>query len=182
MNRNGILETLLGDARRDRLFQLLFWGIVATFAVMVMSAWLQVISRYFLNFPMGWTEELARVMMFWFAYLSIGALVRRRRLMVVDAFVSAMRPRLRQGVSGVNSLVAAAALAWLGVLSIDLMVLAEGQTSTALHIPYSLIYLSLPVGLAGGVVYLVAVAIVDLRAALRPSGSDGGGAARQAND
>lgn len=168
------LGTLLGDGRRDPLFLILFWGVVATFATMVVSAWLQVISRYFIHYPLGWTEELARVMMFWFAYLSVGLLVRRRRLMVVDAFVAQMPSRLRLVVSGANSLVGAATLAWLAYLSIDLVELAAGQTSTALHIPYGLIYVSLPIGLAGAVIYLLAVGIADTRRALKAADDDSG--------
>lgn len=181
MSESGILAALLGDARRDGLFRVLFWGIVVTFGLMVLSAWLQVISRYFFSYPLGWTEELARVSMFWFAYLSIGVLVRRRRLMMVDAFVVLMRPRLRLTVATINSFLAAAALLWLGILSVELMGVASGQSSPALQIPYALIYLSLPVGLAGGFVYMVAVGITDLRRVLRPEPS-GGTEGRQAND
>jgi TRAP-type C4-dicarboxylate transport system permease small subunit len=162
------------------LFVGLFWGVVVTFSVMVVSAWLQVVSRYFAKFPLGWTEELSRVMMFWFTYLSVGALIRRRRLMMVDAFVGHLRPRLRLTISGVNSLIAAAALVWLGWLSIDLMAVASGQRSTALQIPYSLIYLSLPLGLAGAVLYLLAVGVADLKQALSSASVDR--FERQAND
>ena len=55
------------------------------------------------------------MMMFWFTYLSVGALVRRRRLMVVDAFVGQLRPRPRVAISGLTSLFAAVALIWLCV-------------------------------------------------------------------
>ncbi len=162
----AMLNALLGDSRRDRLFVVLFWGTVATFAVMVVCAWLQVISRYVFNFPLGWTEELARVMMFWFTFLAIGALVRRRRLMMVDAFVVMMPPRGRILLSGIMHVLSALCLVWLLVLSIQLMELASGQKSTALELPYAYIYLSLPVGLAGAVIYLAAVGIFDLRRAI----------------
>jgi TRAP-type C4-dicarboxylate transport system permease small subunit len=175
----AIYETLLGESRRDRLFAALFWGTVATFTIMVICAWLQVLSRYVFNFPLGWTEELARVMMFWFTFLATGALVRRRRLMMVDAFVSMLPSRGRILLSGVMHLFSALCLGWLLVLSIQLMELASGQKSTALEIPYAYIYLSLPVGLAGAVVYLVAIGIADLRKA---AAGDTGGDKRQIRD
>lgn len=182
MSVSRVMVVLLGDSRNDRLYIALFWGIVVTFTAMVIAAWLQVISRYLVSFPLGWTEELARVMMFWFAYLSIGALVRWRRLMMVDAFVTLMRPRWRIGINGVNAIIAAAALAWLGFLGVELMGVASGQTSPALQIPYSLIYLSLPIGLGGAVLYLVAIGIADLRRAMNPSDPDAYTTGRQAND
>ena len=65
--------------QNDPLFRILRWGVIVTFMVMVMAALLQVISRYFFGYPLGWTGELAQIMMIWFAFLSVAVLVRRRR-------------------------------------------------------------------------------------------------------
>lgn len=176
---NRILDSFLGDARRDILFRFLFWGTVATFSVMVACAWLQVISRYFFNMPLGWTDEMSLIMMFWFAFLSIGVLARRRRLMMVDAFVVFLPRRGRLILSAIVQLGSAACLAWVAFLCVRLMELAEGQLSTAMKIPYSLIYLSLPIGLAGAVVYLAAVGIADLRLAISVGPGETGRAKRQ---
>ena len=155
------------DETREPLFRLLFWGTVIAFGVMVVAAWLQVISRYFFNYPLGWTGELAQIMMFWFTFLAVGTLVRKRRLMKVDAFIIQFPRRAQLFISAVVNLASAVFLSWLWYLSLRLMELASRQISTALHIPYKYIYLSLAVGLAGAVVYFVAIAIADLRLACR---------------
>ncbi len=168
---SAMVNRLVGDSGRDRVFLVLFWGTVASFGVMVVCAWTQVISRYFFGYSLGWTEELAQIMMFWFTYLSVGVLIRRRRLMKVDAFTVNIPARPRTFLSAAIHLASAIFLAWLGYLSIRLMDLASSQISTALKIPYEYIYLSLPIGLLGAVIYCLAIAIGDFRAGLGPRDS-----------
>ena len=52
----------MSDEQSDLLFKMFRWGIIVTFIIMVIAALLQVISRYFFNYPLGWTGELAQIM------------------------------------------------------------------------------------------------------------------------
>ena len=155
-----------GRARPDYLFLASKWIVVVTFIVMILSAWAQVIFRYFIQYPLGWTGELCRIMMFWAAFMSVGILVMKRGMMRVDAFVT-MMPEKWQAITSVAVHLAQAGLfSWLIWYSIGLIELTAGQTSTALQVPYAYIYLSLPVGLAVGVIYSIIIAWKDLQGLL----------------
>ena len=151
----------ISEERKDPLFLFFRWGIIITFMVMVVAALLQVISRYFFNYPLGWTGELAQIMMIWFAFLTVPILARRRRLMRVDALLIQLSPYWRTCVNGVINLLSAMCIGWMAYLSVRLMNLAGSQVSTALKIPYPYIYLSITLGLSGATIYFIYCGISD---------------------
>lgn len=157
-----------GPARALALLnRLVAFVIILAFLAMVSSAWLQVISRYFFGYSLGWTEEVAQISLFWVTFMTAAHLAAGRRLMKVDAFLVLAPPRLRLALSALMQLIAALGFAYLAWLGIRLMGLAANQTSTALKIPYSAIYLSLPAGVGILVLHLVIHAVHDARYALR---------------
>ena len=149
--------------KKGVLYQAVRWIVIISFIVMVVSAWLQVISRYIIQYPLGWTGELSRIMLFWFTFMSIGALVFQRSMMRVDAFVSAVPAWLQTLLSIVVHVVQSLFFVWLIYLSMRLVILAKDQVSTALRIPYSYIYFSLPLGLAIGGFYSLKLAWKDMK-------------------
>lgn len=154
----------ISEERKDPLFLFFRWGIIITFMVMVVAALLQVISRYFFNYPLGWTGELAQIMMIWFAFLTVPILVRRQRLMRVDALLIQLSPYWRCCINGVINLLSAMCIGWMAYLSIRLMDLAGSQVSTALKIPYPYIYLSITLGFSGATIYFIYCGIKDFLA------------------
>ncbi|MCB2054674.1 MAG: TRAP transporter small permease [Geminicoccaceae bacterium] len=122
--------------------------VVTAFAVMVAAAILQVISRYVFNSPLGWTEELAKLLMVWWTFLAVGILALEGRLLGIDAVLLALPARpanilvfLAQALSAIFTL-------WLAWLGVRLVMLAGNQITPALDIPYAFVYLALPAGLA----------------------------------
>lgn len=169
------------EEKNDFLLKIFRWGIIITFIIMVIAALLQVISRYFFNYPLGWTGELAQIMMIWFAFLTVPVLVRRRRLMRVDALLIQLSPYWRNCANGIVNLFSAACLGWVAILSIRLMELAGKQVSTALKIPYSYIYLSFTVGLFGAAIYFLICATLDF-SIMRTAGAETDIIQRQIDD
>ena len=142
--------------------------IVGAFALMVIAAIAQVVSRYVFDSPLGWTEELAKLLMVWWTFMAVGVLAFRGRLLGIDALLMAVRPgpaHLILAFAQASSAVFAGWLAWLGV---RLVSLAGSQITPALDIPYAWIYLALPVGLGGACAGFAARAVLHLRAALDP--------------
>jgi len=171
----------ISEERKDPLFLFFRWGIIITFMVMVVAALLQVISRYFFNYPLGWTGELAQIMMIWFAFLTVPILARRRRLMRVDALLIQLSPYWRTCTNGVVNLLSAMCMCWMAYLSVRLMDLAGSQVSTALKIPYPYIYLSITLGLFGATIYFIYCGITDFLA-MRDNTRAGSDVQRQMDD
>ncbi len=154
------LERLIDlAARLGALLRLL---VALAFAVMVAAAIAQVVSRYVFNRPLGWTEELARLVMLWWTFVAVGLLAASRKLMTLDALLYVLPARSVHGLRAAAHLVAAAAALWLTWLGGRLVLLAGRQVTPALDLPYGWVYLSLPVGLGiAGAAFLVH-AMIDL--------------------
>lgn len=129
--------------------------LITLFSLMVISTVTQVVFRYFFRYPLGWTEELSRILFVWCTFLSVAILANQQKLMKVDALQNYLPEKIRSAALTVINLVSAAFMFWLGVLGIRLLELARGQITTALMIPYWLIYLSLPVGIFLAVFYIL---------------------------
>ena len=121
--------------------------IVAAFSMMVVATVLQVVTRYVLNHPLGWTEELAKLLMVWWTFLGVGLLSWHEKLLGIDAGLMALGPRTAHLLAAAAQAVSAISIAILTWLGIRLVGLAGTQITPALDIPYAWIYLSLPVGL-----------------------------------
>jgi TRAP-type C4-dicarboxylate transport system permease small subunit len=130
-------------------------ALVSLFILMVISTVTQVIFRYFLRYPLGWTEELSRILFIWCTFLSVGILANQQKLMKVDALVNYLPEKVRALALTAINLISAVFLLWLGILGIRLLELAKGQITPALMIPYWLIYLSLPVGILLAVFFIL---------------------------
>lgn len=123
-------------------------AIIGAFTVMVAAAILQVVSRYVFNSPLGWTEELAKLLMVWWTFLAVAVLAFRGRLLAIDALLLAMPAKTAHLVLAVAQIISAIFIGWLAWLGIRLVGLAGAQITPALDIPYAIVYASLPAGLA----------------------------------
>lgn len=54
---------------------------------------MQVFSRYFLSYPLSWTEELSQYMFVWATFLSISYCVKKRRSIKIEQFLMVLPPR-----------------------------------------------------------------------------------------
>lgn len=52
------------------------WVIIGMMAIMTILVFLQVLSRYLFNTPLGWSEEVARFAFVWLSFLGAAFLVR----------------------------------------------------------------------------------------------------------
>jgi TRAP-type C4-dicarboxylate transport system permease small subunit len=61
------------------------WGVIL-FIGLTMVITLQVLSRYVFNFPIIWSEEVGRYLLFWVALTGAAISVKRKRHFVIDFF------------------------------------------------------------------------------------------------
>jgi TRAP-type C4-dicarboxylate transport system permease small subunit len=121
--------------------------LAALLALMVASVTWQVISRYLLGNPSGWTEELARFLLIWIGLFG-GALAYHRRLhlgldLLADRLDGAALAWQRRAVD-TCVLIFAVSILIIGGSSLVGLTYELAQYSPALGLPMSFVYLSLP--------------------------------------
>jgi TRAP-type C4-dicarboxylate transport system permease small subunit len=123
------------------------WLLVALMSFMVVNVLWQVASRFLLNNPSSFTEEVARYLLVWVGLLGAAYAVGKRIHLAIDLLHSKLQGRrsalLEIFIEGCVFAFAALVLVGGGSglvwLTLDL-----GQTSAALQVPLGLVYLALP--------------------------------------
>ena len=133
---------------KECLVKLLEWILILLVAVLVLDVLWQVFSRFVLNDPSSWTDELATLLIIWVAMIGASVAFIRNNHLGVDYFVGKLKPRPRLiSEIVVQCLVCAFALMVLtigGIKLVTLTLLTE-QVSPALMIKMGYVYMALPI-------------------------------------
>lgn len=126
--------------------------VAALLAVLVVVVLAGVVSRYFVNSPLPWTEELARYLFIWISFVGAGVGVKSGANFGLNLVANHLPPRAHAVVEiGVNLVVAVfgAALAYYGWM---IMPIVGFQKASSM--PFSISYVFLAI-VIGGVLMLV---------------------------
>jgi TRAP-type C4-dicarboxylate transport system permease small subunit len=128
MDRIGIWGARL--ARRAENVAVLLLG------TMFVALIVQVVFRYFVNMPMGWTDEVSLIAWVWLVLWGAAFVVRERDEIRFELLLAGARPRLRRAMTAA----AAAAVVALFALSlpavVDYVAFMKVQRTAYLHIRF----------------------------------------------
>ena len=121
--------------------------LIALTVVMVVTVTWQVATRYLLNSPSSYTEELATYLLLWISLLGAAYALRRRAHLGIDIVTARLRPAARKQARvvsyGVVALFSLVALVVGGGLLVS-VTFDLGQRSAAFQVPVGYVYLALP--------------------------------------
>ena len=129
----------------DRLVDVAVMMLTAVLASVVFVA---VVTRYFFNFPLAWSEEVSRYSFVWLSFLGAEVCLRKGAHIGVDLLVRSFPGSIQHHLETGGRLVMGIMLAVLFIAGIKVTVVAHDQQSPALGMPMSYVYLALPVGAA----------------------------------
>jgi TRAP-type C4-dicarboxylate transport system permease small subunit len=136
-----------GDAMQTRLIQTGQWlrrraenVAAAMLAIMFAAFIIQIVFRYLLNFPVGWTNEISVIMWFWLVLFGSAFVVRESEEIRFDIFYGAVGVRTRR----IMTIVTAVALVGLFTLSlpavIDYVAFMKVEKSAYLKLRFDWLY------------------------------------------
>lgn len=118
--------------------------LVGVFAMVM----LQVFTRYVLNAPLSWTEEIARLLMVWLTFVSAMFVAGRREHLVVDVFVAVLPTSWARACFFFATVLSAVASAILAVGGITLTALVSRLRLPASSLPEGILYSAAIIGFA----------------------------------
>jgi TRAP-type transport system small permease protein len=131
-------ERYLVTANRAIIFSMM--------AVMATLVFVNVVTRYVLNFSIIWAEEVSQYLMIWIAYLGAGLALREGRHVAVemlqDRLPTTLCRTLRMAVGGL-------VLAFLGIVTVlgfQFAVFVWNQETPVLNISLGIPSLAIPIG------------------------------------
>jgi TRAP-type C4-dicarboxylate transport system permease small subunit len=135
-----------------RILQGLAWledriGTLLIYAIILLTS-AQVFFRYVLNYPLGWTEEMARYVFIWGIFLGAAVVARSRDHVAVELFHGYLSLRGRKAIQVFNDVCILVFLAVIIWPALNYATYAFRLKATATEIPMFFVYVSVPVSCA----------------------------------
>lgn len=156
---------------KDRVDTALGWLLAALMGFAVLNVLWQVFTRYVLDSPSAYTDELARYLLIWIGLLGASYALGKRMHLAVDLLPNHLTGRARLILNtGIETLVLLFALFVMvfGGLRLVALTLMLEQTSAALRVPLGYVYLALPISGALFAFYSLLFLIGHVRQLRRP--------------
>lgn len=162
MNQTPFLRLEAGVARLEGL--LLFGILAALLATLSM----QVISRFLMDFPLAWTEELGRVLQIWLVFIGAAIGTHRCEHFVVELFMEKVNFPGKAVVARLIDLTTVGFFCVLVWVSADTTIHGAGQILPTLGISIAWSYAAIPAGCALMVLHFLMAAFRPLDAVASP--------------
>ena len=137
--------------------------VVIILAVMFLAFLVQVIGRYTLNFPIGWTTELTLISWFWLVLFGASFVITEREEIRFDLVYGAMGPKARLAAALFTHgfTIALYVVSFPAVL--DYVLFMKVQKSSYFDIPLSVLYFIYPIFAVATIVRYSGLLVVALR-------------------
>lgn len=119
-------------------------GLSAMFLILLA----QVIMRYVLSRPLTWSEEAARFIFVYVSFIGISYAYRQKGHIRMEVVVNLFPQAVRRGLEVLINLGTIALFCYMIPFSFRFIGIQAGVKATATHIPMSIVYTALPLGMA----------------------------------
>lgn len=122
--------------------------VAASMAVLTIDVTWQVITRFIIQKPSNWTEELATNLMIWVGLLGAAVALNHKEHLGIDYFVGKLAPIKRLYTESFVYLTVSlfsVLVMFFGGLRLVIITFMLGQVSPALKMPMGYVYLAIPV-------------------------------------
>lgn len=108
----------------------------------------QVFSRFVMNSPIGWTEELARILMIWMVFFGSSAAVKRNEHIKIEVFLNRLSDKWRNYLGKITGVIVGVLLIVLIYQGTLLTFKMASIPTVTLPISWSFVYSAVPIGCA----------------------------------
>ena len=119
-------------------------GLSAMFLILLA----QVIMRYVFSRPLTWSEEAARFIFVYVSFIGISYAYRQKGHTRMEVVVNLFPQAVRRGLEVLINLGTIALFCYMIPFSFRFIGIQAGVKATATHIPMSIVYTALPLGMA----------------------------------
>ena len=126
------------------------WFLVYSLSFSVALIFIQVVARYIFGNSISWSEELARYLFIWQAWIAVGFATKHSRHINLDIVVNLCPPKVQNVLFWLAHCIWLAFslyMTWKGT-ELTRLIFSRNTVSAAMQIKMGWVYLSVPVGCA----------------------------------
>ena len=116
--------------------------------LMVITVFLQIVTRYVFFYSLPWSEELSRYLFAWLIFIGASLGVGEESQIRIDIIDTLVKGGFRKIVNLLQYVLSFGTVTVLIFSTAKILQIGMRQRSPAMHIPMTYIYLCIPVGLA----------------------------------
>lgn len=133
----------------DKILEIIQTSIcVILFSLILILGSLQICSRYVFSISIPWSEEVMRFASIWLAMIGSSLTIRVDGHVSVDILISCLNSNKKKAIMFlISRLICVLFLIIYLPASIELVIKSETSRATSLPIPYSYIYMAVPIGI-----------------------------------
>jgi TRAP-type transport system small permease protein len=135
--------------------------IIVLLMSMTVVIFYQVVLRYAFQSSNIWAEEFARYAFIWVVLLGSASAIRRYQHIRIDFAFNAMPPALQRWVDILNYVLIAGFLVVLTYYGWQISMRTGNQISAGLHVPMSVMYMSIPISAAIMLLFTAQIVLRD---------------------
>lgn len=129
------------------------------FLAIFLAFLLQIVARYFLNWPLGWPDEVIAILYVWVVFWGGAFMVGYDQQISFDLVQNALPAKIRKWIAAAIFLITGLLFLSAVPVTADYVVFAHRQTTAVLELPLSIVY----------VPFLLFLAVWSVRLGLRLS-------------
>lgn len=114
--------------------------LVAMLLAMFLLFLLQIVSRYLLNLPTGWTHELSVILWIWIVLFGAAFVIRDAEEMRFDLVYAAVGERTRRAMAFVTAVATVALLGWAMPATWDYVTFMKVEKTAYLRLRFDWVY------------------------------------------
>lgn len=135
-------------------------------ALMGLVLFIQIVMRYVFNHPLIWSEEMARYLFIWMAFIGVGYGIKYDLHIKMEAFLTIFPKKVQQVIIILTEVVAIIFMGIVLLPSIQFAIHTGHVPSSAMGIKMYWVYSAFPVGLILGMLRM-SISVIGQCAALR---------------
>ncbi len=125
--------------------------VMASFGVLIF----EVLLRYVFGSSMEWTDEISRLLLVWMTFTGIGLVILEKKEIFAQVFTQKLSPQARKNWSRFIDLLVLAFNIFLVIFGLQMTHFSWDIKTESLELPFSYFYVSIPLGAALAVYYVV---------------------------
>ncbi|WP_033542530.1 TRAP transporter small permease [Planococcus sp. CAU13] len=134
---------------------------------MTITMVMQVFSRFVLDLPLHWSEELTRYLGIYAVFFGAALAIRYNELIAVEILPDLLKPTAKKVLKVIGLIISIIFFVILLVYGWNLMNLVSAQTSPAMQISMSIPYFSIPLGAFLLIINAIAAIAVTIRGSVQ---------------
>lgn len=130
----------------DKINKVARYTVSTMFTVMVILVAIQILTRFVIDFPISWSEEIARYLMIYIVFLGSALLVRKNGHIAIDFLLEIVNDKNKKRLNFVNLAISTVFFLVLVYSGIELTIVVIGQVTPTLQFSMAWAYAAMPLG------------------------------------